>query len=308
MKIGITGANGFLGKELLRFLSRRDVESVPLVRAARGLPGERVVGPIDRRTAWKDALHDLDVVVHLAARVHMMKDAASDPLTEFREVNSAGTANLVKQCGTAGVRRFILMSTIKVNGEATALGRPFRADDPPRPGDPYSISKLEAEQSLFELASSYDMEAVVIRPPLVYGREAKGNFAGLAQLVRTGAPLPLGSVTSNRRSLIAAENLAGLIWRCVTHPGAANQVFLASDGQDLSTEGLLRAMGQAMGRKVRLIPVPVPLLKAGAKCLGKSSAADRLLGSLQVDIEKTQDLLEWTPHLSLEQTLRDALN
>jgi len=248
-------------------------------------------------------LGGIDVLVHCAARVHVMHENTSDPLSEFRRVNVAGTLALARQAATAGVRRFIFLSSVKVNGEETVLSHSYRADDVPSPQDPYGISKLEAEQGLMKVAADTGMEVVIIRPPLVYGSGVKGNFASMMKLVEKGLPLPLGAI-HNKRSLIGIDNLVDLIIRCIDHPAAANQVFLAGDGEDLSTTELLRGVANAMGKPARLIPVPAVLLQLGATLLGKKAMAQRLLGSLQVDISKTCEVLDWKPPYTVEEGLR----
>ncbi len=232
-----------------------------------------------------------------------MTDEMADPLAEYRRVNVDGTLNLARQTAAAGVKRFVFISSIKVNGEATARGKAFQADGVPAPEDAYGQSKLEAEQGLVKLAAETGIEVVIIRPPLVYGPGVKGNFASMIKLVEKGLPLPLGAI-NNKRSLVGIDNLVDLVIRCIDHPAAANQVFLAGDGEDLSTTELLRAVGKAMGKPARLIPVPVGLLQFGATLLGKKAMAQRLLGSLQVDISKTCELLDWQPPYTVEEGLR----
>ncbi|GHD53890.1 hypothetical protein GCM10008110_27940 [Marinobacter persicus] len=246
---------------------------------------------------------DQQVVAHTAARAHIMKDEVPDPLAEYRKVNVEGTLNLARQAAEAGVSRFIYISSIKVNGEQTPLGKPYTAEDVPAPEDPYGVSKLEAETGLHKIASETGMEVVIIRPPLVYGPGVKGNFASMIKLVEKGLPLPLGSI-HNKRSLVALDNLVDLIITCIDHPAAANQVFLAGDGQDVSTTELLRGVGRAMGKPARLVPVPAGMLMFGAGLLGKKAVAHRLLGSLEVDISKARNLLGWEPPLSVEEGLR----
>ena len=232
-----------------------------------------------------------------------MDDRSVHPLAEFRKSNVEGTLNLARQAASAGLRRFIFISSIKVNGESTSAGRYFCPFDAPAPEDPYGISKMEAERGLMQLASETGMEVVIIRPPLVYGPGVKGNFASLIKLMGKGLPLPLGAI-NNKRSLVGIDNLVDLIIRCIDHPAAANQVFLAGDGEDLSTTELLRGLAEAMGRAARLIPVPAALLSLGATLLGKRAVAQRLLGSLQVDISKTRQLLGWEPPVSVKEGLR----
>jgi nucleoside-diphosphate-sugar epimerase len=306
MKLLVTGAHGFVGKPLCAELSRRG-HAVKMASRSAGAEqaGQAVVAAVDAETNWSAALSERDVVIHLAARVHVMNDTSTDPLAEFRKVNVAGTLNLARQAAAAGVTRFVFISSIKVNGETTQLGSPFTADDAPAPLDAYGVSKMEAEQGLHEIASQTGMDVVIIRPPLVYGPGVKANFAAMMRWLRHGVPLPLGAI-HNQRSLVALDNLVDLIVTCLTHSAAANQTFLVSDGEDVSTTELLRRMGQAMGHPARLVPVPAGLLKLAATMVGKRDVAQRLCGSLQVDIEKTRRLLDWTPPLSLDQGLKKA--
>jgi len=260
---------------------------------------------LDGSTEWSVALADVDTVVHSAARVHVMNDTESDPLAAFRLVNVAGTVNLARQAVAAGARRFVFISSIKVNGEGTPKGRPYKADDLPAPADPYGISKREAEDALRELAAETGLEVVIIRPVLVYGPGVKANFLAMMRWLDKGIPLPFGAI-NNLRSLVALDNLADLVVTCVDHPGAANETFLVSDGEDLSTSGLLRRMSRALGRPARLLPIPGILLQIAATSLGKRSLSQRLCGSLQVDIQKTRELLGWEPPVSVDDALRSA--
>jgi nucleoside-diphosphate-sugar epimerase len=261
-----------------------------------------LVSDLDATTDWRAALNDIDTVVHLAARVHVMQDKATDPLGEFRRVNVMGTLRLAKQAVDAGVRRFVFISSIKVNGEATQKGRPFMADDTPAPTDAYGISKLEAEQGLMTLAASTGLEVVIIRPVLIYGPGVGANFRKMMLWLDRGLPLPLGGL-DNRRSLVGIDNLVSLILVCLEHPRAANQIFLASDDQDLSTTALIRRTALALGRPARLVPVPGAALTFLAGLLGKGDVAQRLCGSLQVDIAKTRLILGWSPPLSVDEGL-----
>ena len=307
MKLLVTGATGFVGSALSQSLDaqRNCVVAGVRVRSSKLSSGiiQVSVGDLLPDTDWSGALDGVDVVVHLAARVHIMQDVAADPLAEFRRVNVSGTLNLARQAAMAGVRRFVFVSSVKVNGESTLLGHPFFADDAPDPQDPYGISKYEAEVGLRELALSSGMEVVIIRPPLVYGPGVKANFASMMSLLDRGIPLPLGAV-DNKRSFVALDNLVDLIVTCLDHPAAANQTFLVSDGEDLSTTALLQRMGRALGKPARLIPVPVGVMEVAAKLLGKGDVAQRLFGSLQVDSSKTRDLLGWTPVVSVDEALR----
>ena len=261
------------------------------------------ISEINGQTDWSIAIQNQDVVIHTAARAHIMKDSVSNPLAEYRKVNVDGTLNLARQAAAAGVKRFIFISSIKVNGEQTAPGQSFQPEDEAKPTDSYGISKWEAEQGLRRIASETGIEVVIIRPPLVYGPGVKGNFANLIKLVQKGGPLPLGAI-HNRRSMIALDNLVDLIITCIDHPNAVNQVFLASDGQDLSTTELLQGLGQAMGKSARLLPISSGFLTLAASALGKKTIADRLLGSLQVDISNTQGVLNWNPPISVDEGLR----
>lgn len=255
--------------------------------------------------SWEEGLVDKHVVIHSAARVHVMNDQSADPLAEFRKVNVDGTLHLARQAAAAGVRRFIFISSIKVNGEGTVLGKPYTAMDTPSPQDPYGISKMEAERGLREIAQQTGMEVVIIRPVLVYGPGVKANFRSMMNWLNKGVPLPLGSI-HNKRSLVSLDNLVDLIVTCIDHPAAANQTFLVSDGDDLSTTEMLRRMGQALGKRARLIPVPAWCLETGAALLGKRAVAQRLCGSLQVDISHTCDTLGWTPPVSVDDGFRAA--
>ena len=309
-KVFVTGATGFVGGSLITgLMSLHRFEVLALTRKASRHVQAGVqyveLGDLSRDINLDADLIGVDVVVHAAARVHVMQDAEIDPLAAFRRINVQGTLNLARQAASAGVRRFIFISSIKVNGEATQPGHPFTAGDAPAPLDPYGMSKREAEQGLRALAAQTGMEVVIIRPPLVYGPGVKANFAAMMRWLQRGVPLPLGAI-DNRRSLVALDNLVDLIVTCISHPAAANQTFLASDGEDVSTSELLRRMGRAMGRPARLLPVPAGLLKLAATLVGKPDMAQRLCGSLQVDIEKTCQLLGWSPPLTLDQGLKKA--
>lgn len=264
------------------------------------------VGDLLPSADWGTALKGIDAVVHCAARVHVMQDDVTDPLQAYREVNVSGTLNLARQAARAGVRRFVFVSSIKVNGEATHPDQPFTADEVLAPLDPYGVSKLEAEQGLREIEEQTSMEVVIVRPPLVYGPGVKANFASMMRWVSRGIPLPFGAV-HNVRSIVALDNLVDLLVTCLKHPAAAGQTFLVSDGEDVSTTELLRRTAQAMGKTGCLLSVPAPVLELVAAILGKRAVAQRLCGSLQVDIEKTRRLLGWTPLLTLDEGLKKAV-
>ena len=306
MRCLVTGATGFVGRALTAALLRGRHTVRAATRSA-GLAMANVepvqVGTIDGTTPWVAALRDVDVVIHLAARVHVMHDRAADPLAAFREVNTQGTLNLARQAAAAGVKRFVFVSSVKVNGECTQPGSAFTEEDAPNPQDAYGLSKLEAEQGLRAVAALTGMEVVIIRPPLVYGPGVQANFAALMKAVQRGWPLPLGALR-NQRSLVALDNLTDFIVTCSTHPQAANQTFLVSDGRDLSTAELVRGLARAAGAPARLLPIPVWLLQAVASVLGKRAAAQRLCGNLQVDIAKARRLLGWTPPVSVDEGLR----
>ena len=304
MKVLVTGATGFVGRTLCARLTASGVDVVPAVRSKYDLPYEVVVGNLNASTNWQPGLTGCDAVIHLAARVHVMEDAARDPLASYRAINTEATLSLACQASDAGVKRFVFLSSVKVNGEFTEAGQPFTADDVPAPEDPYGVSKHEAELFLRQIAAETGMEVVIIRPPLVYGPGAKANFAAMMRWLARGVPLPLAAVTDNRRSLVALDNLVDLIMTCLHHPAAANQTFLVSDGEDLSTAQLLRRMGAAMGYPARLFYLPPALLKLGATVLHKSGIYQRLCGSLQLDITKTRHLLGWTPPVSVDEGLR----
>ncbi len=306
----LTGASGFVGKAILNTLQQRGLNIRPVYRSldpAREQSYAVVIRGLDEATDWSAALTGIDVVIHAAARAHNMREDALDPLAEYRRINVEGTLNLARQASAVGVRRFVFISSIKVNGESTVAGRPFTAGDTPAPEDAYGQSKADAETSLKQLATETGMEVTIIRAPLIYGPSVKGNFANLTSWVRRGLPLPLGAVTQNRRSLVGLDNIVDLILVCTQHPNAANQIFLISDGEDLSTSELLRKIGIALGQPARLLCVPAGLISFMAALLGKKVISRRLLGSLQVDIQKTCEMLDWKPPVTLDEGLRRAV-
>lgn len=298
-KILITGHTGFIGKALVKALTIDNIVMIGRRRLDKQL-GSFFQKSLDSKESFADCLSEVSVVIHAAARVHVMADTATDPLDEYRAVNTAGTLNLARQAATAGVKRFIFISSIKVNGEGTTTGKPFLYNDTPQPEDPYGISKAEAEVGLMQIATETGMEVVVIRPPLVYGPGVKANFAAMLKLAKKNLPLPLGAI-HNKRSLVALDNLVDLIITCIDHPKAANQTFLVSDNSDVSTTELLQMMTRAVGKKPRLIPVPVSWLKLAGKLTGKKAIIDRLCGNLQVDISHTKQTLGWQPPITVEE-------
>lgn len=300
--VAVTGANGFVGGALCRALRERHVAVRALTRSTSSGDAVRAVGDLGPDTHWGDSLAGVDCVVHCAARVHMLDDTDPDPMLAYRRVNVEGSRSLALAAAAAGVRRLVFVSSLKVHGEQTGPGHPFCADLPPRPEDAYGVSKWEAEQALQEVSSATGIELVVVRPPLVYGPGVKANFLRLIQLVNRGWPLPFGAV-HNRRSLIALNNLTDLLQICITHPGASGQAFLASDDHDLSTPELIRSIARALGRPARLWPVPVPWLQTAGRLAGRSPQIERLIGSLQVNIGHTKQVLGWTPRLTVDQAM-----
>lgn len=301
----LTGASGFVGRAVLRRLVMDGVTVTAAVRHGANAP-EKVAHTVwfdaFDTTDWREHCVGIDAVVHCAARVHVMNDVEADPLAAFRKVNVQGTLSLAEQAAQAGVRRFVFISSIKVNGEGTLPGKPYTADDTPEPSDPYGISKMEAEQGLLALAERTGMEVVIIRPVLVYGPGVKANFLNMMRWLDNGVPLPFGAI-NNRRSLVALDNLVDLIVTSINHPAAANQIFLVSDGEDLSTTQLLRRTAAALGKPARLLPIPAWMLSTAARLLGKKALSQRLCGSLQVDIQKAATLLHWSPPVSVDNAL-----
>ena len=312
----ITGATGFVGSRLVGFLSSQ-FPNTELRLAVRHQPDElqvpgvplagsiEVVGDINPHTNWTNSLFGVDVVIHLAARVHVMNDVALDPLEEYRNANTLATIHLAQEASKAGVKRFIYLSSIKVNGEETLPGQSYSEDSIPAPIDPYGVSKWEAERGLEKVCAQTGMEFVIIRPPLIYGPGVKANFQKLMGLVAKGLPLPLGAI-HNQRSMLALDNLVSFIAEVISNPLAANQRFLLSDGKDVSTTQLLKLLAKGMGKSIWQLPVPAFILKAAAQMFGASAAADRLLGSLQIDSSKARQLLQWQPPLSVEEGIAIA--
>lgn len=303
-KVLVTGAGGFVGGALVsRLLVDGKFLPIAAARGATSLVGLCSVVSLDLAEAGvMPSLDGVQVVVHAAARVHVMSETATDALAMFRNINVDGTLRLARHAAESGVARFIFISSIKVNGESTATGQAFTADSVPAPVDPYGVSKYEAEEGLKQLGRETGMEVVIIRPPLVYGPGVKANFLSMMQWLNKGLPLPLGAI-DNRRSLVAIGNLVDLIVTCIEHPAAANQTFLVSDGKDLSTTQLLRHLAQALGRKPLLVPIPEGVLSMVASVFGRQAIAQRICGSLQVNIDKNRDVLGWVPPVNVDRAM-----
>jgi UDP-N-acetyl-alpha-D-quinovosamine dehydrogenase len=300
----VTGAGGFVGRAVVSELAKRGTSYRAVTRwACEGCFGIGNIGPA---TDWTHALEGVEAVVHLASRAHVVSGAAAGSPACFASTDVDATLNLARQAAGARVKRFVFISSIKVNGEATRRGRPFTAEDAPNPQNPYARSKFDAERGLFALSAETGLEVSVIRPPLVYGPGVKANFAAMMEWVNRGVPLPLGAV-NNKRSFVFVDNLADLIILTAIHPAAAGQVFLVSDGEDISTTEMLRRMAQALGRTSWIMPVPAPLLKFAAAALGQREVTSRLTESLQVDIGKTRDLLGWAPRWSVQEGLQETV-
>lgn len=316
MRILITGANGFVGRSLYHALMQAGNIMRGTVRQHRqctGLISEKevakdiiAVGNIGPYTDWSEALEGIDVVIHVAGRAHILHDTESNPLAAFRHVNTAGTERLAWASVERGVRRFVYISSIGVNGNLTSEAA-FTEWDAPKPHNDYALSKWEAEQVLQRIAAKSGIEVVVVRPPLVYGPGVKANFFRLLKWVERSIPLPLASV-DNRRSLVALDNLVDLLVHCVQHPGAAGETFLVSDGEDLSTPELIRQIAAKMDRPARLTPCPTGLLRLGAHLLGKGTMLEQLCGSLQVDISKAEQILGWKPPVSVDEALSKTVD
>ncbi len=310
MKILITGASGFVGQSLVSFLCQKQYELRLISRNARDIDDENHylhIDDIHADTNWQNALEGVDVIVHLAARVHVMNEDRDNPLEAFRQVNVDGTLNLANQAANVGVKRFIFVSSVKVNGESTAIDKPFKFSDAAHPQDAYGISKLEAEKGLVKVSHSTGMEVVIIRPPLIYGDGVKANFANMLKLIKLGLPLPFGAI-KNKRSLIYVENLTSFIAACISNKNAANKTFLVSDGEDVSTTELLKACAVALNKKIWLMPIPQSWLIFAFKLIGKQSLAQRLLGNLQIDSQYACETLNWKPPYTLAQGLEKTVN
>lgn len=305
MKVAITGANGFVGRALLSRLIQENRQAITFVRDQGAQQFEEidipVVSLVDRKS-WSSALRQCSVFVHCAGRAHIKKGSGRDALHKFREVNTDLTLELARSAAAAGVKRFVFVSSIGVNGLASGQEL-ITPEGAVNPQTPYAMSKYEAEQGLQEISQETGLEVVVVRPPLVYGSGAPGNFGALVTMLQRGWPLPFGAVTKNRRSYVALPNLVDLLVTVCDHPAAANQVFLVSDGEDLSTADLLRRLAAAMGQPAHLLAVSPAFLRSGAIMFGRRDLAERLLADLRVDITKTRRLLGWAPLVSVEEGL-----
>lgn len=336
MRVLVTGATGFVGRELVNVLLAKGYQVSALVRHNSSLPdsvrqveikdlavliednnshhkksqqieADKTSDDSPHEFLLNELLQDIDVVIHLAARVHSMNDESTEPMVAFRQMNTEVTLCLARHAADAGVRRFLFLSTIKVNGEQTNLDAPFSEKDVCKPKGFYSISKREAELGLIDIAQETGIETVIIRPPLIYGPGVKGNFASIMRWIDFGIPLPLGAV-KNQRSLLALDNLVDFLTVCITHPDAANQIFLISDGEDVSTPELLKRLAAMMQTKARLLPVPVSWMVVIASLIGKKAIAERLFGSLQINSQKAHDLLGWSPVVSMTEQLNKVAN
>lgn len=308
LQVLVTGATGLVGEAVVfRLLLDKRYTPVAAVRATTRLSGLCRIVPFDLELpTGMPELRGIDVIVHCAARVHVMNEKGADGLAAFRKINVEGTVRLARRAAECGVKRFIFISSIKVNGEGTPRNKTFKATDLPAPIDAYGISKREAEDAIRQVCEETGMELVVIRPPLVYGPGVKANFLSMVRWLDRGIPLPLGAI-DNSRSLVAIGNLTDLVLTCIDHPAAAGEIFLVSDGEDLSTTQLLRRTALALGKSARLVPVPAGLLQAAASMVGKSGIAERLCGNLQVDIQRTCELLGWRPPINTEKALRQTV-
>ncbi|ALO33666.1 UDP-glucose 4-epimerase [Colwellia sp. MT41] len=299
--IAVTGYSGFVGQHLLSVLDEKNCVLLGRKRINNKSKYCNFSLDFEDYTELGLALSSVSTLIHIAARVHIMNDDSQDPLTEFRQINTQGTLNLARQAASSGVKRFIFVSSIKVNGESTTNRARYKSSDEPAPQDPYGISKAEAEAGLKLIADETGMEVVIIRPPLVYGPGVKANFAAMLKLAATGIPLPFGCISQNKRSMVYVENLISLIVECINNPNAANQTFLVSDDNDLSTKEFVKGLSVGLGKSGLMLPVPNVLFSLAGKVLGKSAVIDRLCGSLQVDIDHTKETLNWQPPYTVEQ-------
>ncbi|WP_430292770.1 NAD-dependent epimerase/dehydratase family protein [Pseudomonas sp. B1-22] len=310
MNVLLTGATGFVGRGML---ARLCAEPGVRVRVAvRRMPDVlpdgvecTLIQGLSVFQCWDMALQGIDVVIHAAAQVRVLTERCVDPLAELRAVNVDASRHLARQAAAAGAKRFVYVSSIKANGEETELGRPYCAESPAFPKDPYGQSKLEAEQALFAVGEETGLEVVVVRSPLVYGPGVKANFASLMRALQQRLPLPFAAI-DNRRSLVARDNLVDLLLLCARHPAAVGRMFLVSDGRDLSTAQLCRELSEALGVSPRLLPVPTRVLRMLGLIVGRGQQMQRLLGSLQVDISATCQLLDWKPPVQMRQAIQET--
>lgn len=310
MRVLVTGSTGFVGKALVSRLAAEGHTVLAAARArSRSLPAGVIPLPMNELAGVGSVFAgdcSADVVVHTAARVHVMRDTVADPLAAFRAVNVSGSLAVAQQARATGARRLVFLSSVKVLGESSLPGRPLTIDSPPAPLDAYGQSKLEAEEALGEFCRRSGMELVVLRPPLVYGPDVSANFDRLMRAVLRRVPLPFGGIEENRRSLVGIDNLIDLILVCVRHPAAAGRAFLVCDGEDLSTAELIRRLARALGVAPRLLPVPYWALQLMGSLVGRGDTVRRLCGSLQVDISETRRLLGWSARVSVDEGLRRA--
>lgn len=307
MNILVTGSTGFVGSRVVKLAKGRDWAVIPVVRKQiEPLTNSLVIPSIDDSTDWSGAFGGVDCVVHCAARVHQMNESEQDALTAYRETNTLGTLNLAKQAAEAGVKRFVFVSSIKVNGEFTEPGSPFLPNLDNIPKDPYGLSKYEAEVELAKLSKETGLEVVIIRPPLVYGPGVKANFLSMMRMIDKGIPLPFGAI-KNQRSLVYLDNLSDLILTCCEHPSATGRTFLVSDDHDVSTTQLMRTIALSMGKAPRLLPIPMSLIQLAASVLNKKHIAQRICGNLQVEVGLTKEVLGWKPPVTFEQGIKNTV-
>ncbi|EGQ8189891.1 UDP-glucose 4-epimerase family protein [Vibrio cholerae] len=306
MKILLTGATGFVGQHIFKAIDKKFATVVLGRKRSNDYLGEFIEYDLKNTPDEGLNLQGIDVVIHSAARAHIMHDASLDPQAEYLLVNTEATLTLARSAAESGVKRFIFISSIKVNGESTSGRMPFTSSDQPCTSDHYGQSKLEAENRLKDLAAKTGLEVVIIRPTLVYGLGVKANFASLMKLISKGMPLPFGCITKNKRSLVSVDNLVDLIITCIDHPKAANQVFLVSDDHDVSTSEMVSELAIALGKPTWQLPVPIWCYKLFGKLFGKSDIVDRLTGSLQVDISHTKETLGWKPPQILQEGFKQT--